>query len=582
MPLFTDIAPTSGLDFHHFNGMSGEMYLTEMTGLAAALFDYDGDGDLDVYLGQGTMLGPEATLADATCPIPEGFSTTKSPTDRLFRNDLGPDGPRFVDVSAKAGVDLEGWSMGATTGDFDNDGDVDLYVTQFGPNRLLRNRGDGTFEDIGKQAGVDDALWGLSAAFFDYDRDGWLDLYVANYVDFPNDRTITCYARSSRRDYCGPSGFEPHPDRLYRNRGDGTFEDVSAQSGIARLRGAGMGVVAVDFDDNGWLDLYVANDGMPNYLWLNQGDGTFLEEALFAGTAVNASGTPEASMGVDAGDFDDDGDFDLFMTHLLGETNTLFVNQGEGLFVDRSSDAGLAADSLPWTSFGTTWFDYDGDGRLDLVIANGSVKVLEEQREGDAYPLRQPNQLFRNLDGRRFVDTTASAGPSFTQLRVSRGIAQGDIDNDGDTDLLVTNSCGPVELLRNETGQNKPWLGLRLVDAHGRDALGAVLEVIQPGAAKLTRRVHTDGSYTVANDPRVQVGLGSMDYSVRRRGLPVRVRWPDGSAETFANVPFSRYSELRQGSGTSDAPNSPRAGTPDPDNGTTGADATDRQPETHR
>ncbi len=542
-PLFTDVAAETGLDFAHWNGMTGKFYFPEMTGQGAALFDYDGDGDLDVYLVQGALLGPGEKRSDALFP----YDGAWPPSDRLYRNDLGADGKtlRFTDVTAASDLAklATGYGMGVAAGDIDNDGDVDLYVTNYGSNQLLLNQGDGSFRDVTAAAGVDDPAWSTSAVFFDFDRDGWLDLFVANYVVFDVARNPECFASSSRRDYCGPSAFPGVADRLWRNRGDGTFEDVSVPARIASQKSAGLGVVAADFDGDGWSDLYVANDGEDNHLWLNQRDGTFRDEALLAGVAVNRQGQPEASMGVSAGDFDADGDDDLFMTHLMSETNTLYVNDG-GLFEDRTLETGLAAGSLAFTSFGTAWLDVDNDGWLDLMIANGSVKILEAlAKDGDLFPLDQPNQLLMNAGGRRFEDATARAGAAFAAAEVSRGAAFGDVDNDGDTDVLLLNNNGPARLLRNNAGHRQPWLGLRLIGGKGgRDMLGARVELKRQGAPPLWRRAHTDGSYCSANDPRVLFGLGG------GAGVEsVTVHWPDGTPETWPAPEPGRYTTLRQG-----------------------------------
>ncbi|HEX9671601.1 MAG TPA: CRTAC1 family protein [Thermoanaerobaculia bacterium] len=550
--LFVDAAAASGLDFVHFNGMSGELYFPEMMGPGGALFDYDGDGDLDVYLVQGAMLGPGKTPAQATMP----------PRGRLYRNDLrvAADGARtlrFTDVTEASGIDARANGMGVATGDFDNDGRLDLFLAHDGPDQLLRNRGDGTFEDVTARTGVSDPLWSVGASFFDFDRDGWLDLYVVNYVDFPLAKNPPCYAASSRRDYCGPADFPPAPDRLYRNRGKDAagrvaFEDVSARAGIAGAAapGPGLGVVAFDADRDGWQDLYVAEDGVANRLWMNRRDGTFRDEAPLAGAAVNRLGRPEGSMGVDAGDFDADGDEDLFMTHLDGETNTLYVNDGGGLFEDRTVESGLAQGSLPFTSFGTWWLDVENDGWLDLFIANGAVRIQETlARTGDPFPLAQTNQLYKNLGkeaaGRvRFAEATAEAGAVFGRPAVGRGAAFGDVDEDGDTDILVCNNNGPVRLLLNQAGSRNPWLGLRLLDRGGRDALGARVEVAREGAPALWRRAHSDGSYASASDPRVLVGLGAAP-----RVTGVRVLWPDGAAESFPPPALGRYTTLEQGTG---------------------------------
>ncbi len=544
-PLFKDVAPETGLDFVHWNGMTGEYYFPEMTGQGGALLDYDNDGDLDVYLVQGALLGAGEKRADALVP----YQGSWPPSDRLYRNDLsvaaGERRLRFTDVTAESGLAkiATGYGMGVAAGDYDNDGDTDLYVTNYGSNQLLRNGGDGTFSDVTAAAGVDDPEWSTSTTFFDFDRDGWLDLFVANYVVFDVGRNPECFAPSSRRDYCGPSAFPGVADRLWRNRGDGTFEDVSVRARIGAQKAAGLGVVASDFDGDGWVDLYVTNDGEANHLWLNQRDGTFRDEALLAGVAVNREGEAEASMGVSAADFDGDGDDDLFMTHLMGETNTLYVNDG-GLFDDRSVETGLAAGSLKFTSFGTSWLDVDNDGWLDLLIASGAVRILEPlARKGDPYPLAQPNQLWMNAGGRRFEDATARAGEAFQAAEVSRGAAFGDLDNDGDADVVLCNSNGPVRLLQNQAGAAQPWLGLRLIGGKGaRDMLGARVEVRRIGAGALWGRVRTDGSYCSASDPRVLLGLGG---GAKLQSL--RVHWPDGKAETWPAPELGAYTTLRQG-----------------------------------
>ncbi|HEX6204122.1 MAG TPA: CRTAC1 family protein [Thermoanaerobaculia bacterium] len=554
-PLFVDAAAESGLDFVHWNGASGEWYMVEILGAGAALFDYDGDGDLDVYLVQGDLLGPGRTAADALRP-PDGPLT-----DRLYRNDStpGPDGRRrlaFTDVSEESGVAAlgGGYGMGVAAGDYDDDGDVDLYVTNFGPNRLLENRGDGTFADATARAGVGDDRWSVPAAFFDYDGDGRLDLFVGNYVAFDFDRLPICRDLTGAQDYCGPKVFPDQPDRLFHNRGDGTFEDVTRAAGLTGGFGPALGVVAADFDGDERVDLYVANDGKANNLWLNQGDGTFRDEALFSGTALDEMGRAQGSMGVDAGDFDGDGDLDLFMTHLTQETNTLYRNDGSGLFEDWSTESGLGGPSLAMTAFGTAWFDYDNDGWLDLLIANGAVtKILELVRRGDRFPLHQPNQLFHNLggggaeggEGVRFADVTARAGPVFELSEVSRAAAFGDVDDDGDVDVLVTNNDGPARLLVNQVGAARPWLGVRLLAAGGRrDAHGARAAVVRGGRAELWRRVRPEGSYVAANDPRIVFGLGD-EPEVEA----VRVVWPGGRAEDFPGLAPGRYHTLVEGSG---------------------------------
>ncbi len=537
-PIFRDLAAKSGLDFVHFNGMSGELYFPEMTGQGGALFDYDGDGDLDAYLVNGSMLGPGKTLADALFP-PRG---PLPPRDRLFRNDLvatdGRPEPRFVDVTEASGLDARGYGMGVAVGDYDGDGRQDRSVTNNGPNQLWRNLGDGTFADVTEEAGVGDPLWGTSAAFFDADADGDLDLYVVNYVEFDLERNPRCFAPSSRRDYCGPSAFEPQPDRFYRNLGNGRFEDVTLKALVGYRPGPGLGVVSGEFNGDGRTDFYVANDGAVNQMWLNRGDGTFVDEALFAGTALNRYGRPEASMGVAAGDFDLDGDEDLFMTHLMGESNTLYVNDGSGLFEDRTTESGLGSASLPYTAFGTGWIDYDNDGRPDLLTLNGAVRILEEQAAaGDPFPLKQPSQLFRNLGG-RFEEVSAVAGPALTIPEVGRGAAFGDVDNDGDVDVLALVNNGPARLLVNEVGAGAAWLGIVATGARGAPALGTRLAVGTDGAVR-HQRIRTDGSYCSANDPRVVFGLEDAEG-----GEWVGASWPGGGAGRWYRPPLRRYLAL--------------------------------------
>ncbi len=554
--IFEDRARESGLDFVQFNGMSGELYMAEVTGSGGALADFDNDGDLDAYLVQGTMLGPGKTLADATFPPQPAAPQPGEPlTDRLYLSDLGSDGEaRFTDVTGESGLTASDYGMGVAAGDFDNDGRVDLYVTNFGPNRLLRNAGAGgevTFEDVTAASGTGDERWSVPAVFFDFDRDGWLDLFVGNYIAADLVQRPICTDFIGAQDYCGPGAFDPEPDRLFRNLRDGTFEDVTSQLGLRGGFGAALGAVAADFNGDRRPDIYVANDSQPNNLWIQQSDGSFEDQALLAGCSVNAVGKAEASMGVDAGDVDGDGDLDFFMTHLTGQTNTLFLNDGRGLFEDRTIDTGLGAPSRPFTSFGTGLFDYDNDGWLDLLIVNGAVKTIEAlARRQDPFPVHQPNQLFRNRGGAgeiAFEDATARGGAVFALSEVSRGAVFGDVDNDGDADVLVVNNNGPARLLINREGHRRHWLGLRLVTGEPpRDALGALAAVERAGQPALWRRARTDGSYCSANDPRLLFGLGTNDAVDR-----VRVVWPDGSEEQWTEVAVDRYTMLRQGAGDS-------------------------------
>ncbi len=544
--LFVDVAAQAGLDFVHFNGMSGELYFNEVVGAGAAVFDYDNDGDQDIYLVQGTMLGKDKTIDDAT------FKPSSLPLrDRLFRNDTQGGKLEFTDVTEAAKIESVGYGMGVAAGDIDNDGWIDLYVTNFGPNQMFRNNGDGTFSDITERAGVREERWSTSAAFVDFDRDGLLDLYVGNYVDYTLANDKPCRTTSGRREYCGPSSYVPVTDTLYRNKGGGRFENVSVASGITRAFGGALGVVAADFNGDTWIDIYVANDGVPNQLWINQKDGTFVDDGLLAGVSVDRDGMPEASMGVDAADFDGDGDEDLFMTHLTRETNTLYVNDGTGWFEDKTVEMGLSHPSFVYTGFGTAWFDYDNDGWLDILSVNGAVQRIEEQLAAkDPHPLKQINQLFANLGNGRYKEITGQAGAVFQLAEVSRGAAFGDLDNDGDTDIVITNNAGPVRLLVNQVGNRNHWLGLRIVNERlNRDELGARVVVDPDGKAPLWRRVRTDGSYVSSNDPRVLVGLGSTTEP-----QTVMVIWPDGTRERWEKIPVDNYHTLRRLSGSSTKP----------------------------
>ncbi len=561
--LFEDRAVSAGLDFVHFNGMSGEYYFSEIVGAGAALADFDGDGDLDAYLVQGAMLGDGKALEEALLP----FVGQPPPRDRLFLNQLVESGElSFLDGTEASGIQATGYGMGVATGDFDNDGRVDLYLSQHGENQLWHNQGLGPsggpiFREVSREAGAGDARWSTSAAFLDFDADGWLDLFVVNYTDFRIANNSPCFNEMGAREFCGPKTYRPETDRLFRNLGPGEdgqvrFEEISGPAGLEAMPGPGLGVVSGDFDGDGRLDIYVANDQARNHLWMQgSGDGLlFAEEALLRGNAVDGQGNAQASMGVDSGDLDNDGDPDLFMTHLLNEVNTLYLNDGQGFFQDQTNSSGLGAPSIGYTGFGTAMLDVNGDGWLDVITVNGAVRTVDEQRRaGNPLPLEQPNQLFLNREG-HFEEASAQA-PVLARPLVSRGVAVGDVDNNGSPDLLVTNNGGPAQLLINQVDLDQAWLGLAVEMPCPRDsaseegrvpcrrpALGAVVTLLRP-EGDLRRRVRSDSSYLVARDPRVLFPL-----TTGKGGL-VEVLWPDGVKELFGPLEGGRYHRLVKGQG---------------------------------
>ena len=522
---FTDVAATAGLEFVHVNGMVGETWLVEIMGAGVGLLDFDGDGRLDVWLVQG---GPLVGRAD-----PEAAPL---PCDRLFRNVTRHGELRFVDATAPSGVCASGYGMGIATGDIDNDGDLDVFLANFGPNQLLENLGDGRFRDITPSTAFAGNDWSVSASFADFDGDGLSDLYVANYVEFSLANHEPCRGDEGQPSYCSPEVYPPARDRLFRNLGDGAFADVGGTSGIDQS-GAALGVVTEDFDDDGDLDIYVANDMTDNLLWLNDGRGRFRNTALLAGVAVNGDGNVEASMGVDAEDFDADCDVDLFMTHLAVQTNTLYVNEGNGWFTDRSNATGIAPASMPFTGFGGGWFDADNDGDFDVFSANGAVTAIPGQPPGPlGVPLRQANQLWLNDGSGRYAE--AAGGTAMRLEEVSRGAAFGDLDNDGDTDIVVANNRGGARLYRNNAG-GAHWLGITLAANPGEPTQGSLVWLDDAPCPR--RRVASDGSYASANDARVLFGLGGDG-----RARHVHVRWSDGVRERYGPLAANQYHTVRR------------------------------------
>jgi hypothetical protein len=526
-----DATDSSGIDFVHETGPLGTYFMPEVIGSGCALLDYDGDGDLDAYLVNGA---PQPGVA------PQGTW----PHDRLYRQE--PDG-RFVDVTGESGLEESGFGMGVAVGDIDNDDDLDLYVTNYGSNRLFRNRGHGSFEDVTDLAGVGDPGWSTSAAFFDYDRDGWLDLYVANYLRY--DPSSPCADATGTPEYCGPDHYQGESDRLYHNEGDGTFTDVSEESGIGRLARAGLGVVVADLNEDDLLDVYVAEDRHPNTLWVNQGDGTFRDDATLMGAAFNSAGSVEASMGVVCDDLTGDARFDLFLTHLDGESNTAYRNVGPSAFADDTAGMGLLAPSIPYTGFGVVAIDLEHDGDLDLATVNGRVfrGELDPRAEVGPYwnPYAQRAQLFVNTGDGHFSEDVESA-PDFTGVpRMGRGLAMGDVDRDGDLDLLATYVNDRARLFLNAHPDPGSWLLVRARDpALRRDAFGARVTV-RAGDRQLVRSIHPSFSYLSSSDCRAHFGLGAA-----RAYDGIEVVWPDGTRETFPGGPVDRELTLVRGAGS--------------------------------
>ncbi|ANM32367.1 hypothetical protein ABI59_19515 [Acidobacteria bacterium Mor1] len=509
---FVDVSEESGIDFQHTNGRVGKKFVIEVKGSGVALFDYDNDGDLDLYAVNGNDL--------------PGARSKRTPTNRLYRND--GDGS-FSDVTKESGVGHAGYGHGVAAADYDNDGDQDLYITNYGPNVLYRNNGDGTFTDVSESAGVQGPAprtWSASAAFCDLDNDGDLDLYVANYLVFDIETSVALPLL--------PGYYDGEPDNLYLNNGDGTFKDVTDSSGVAHKEGKGLGVVCFDYDEDNDLDLYVANDGVSNLMFRNNGDATFENVTLISGSGLNGDGEAEAGMGIDAADYDNDGDMDLFVTNFKGESNTLYTNEGGGMFVDSTFQANLADASLPYVTFGTAFFDFDNDSDLDVFTANGST--FEDDKD-----YAQRNQLFENKGG-RYEDVTASCGACLSVEDVSRGVAFGDYDNDGDVDVVVGNTNGKLNLLRNDGGDAKNWLMIRAVGTRSnRDGVGARVKISGPGFQR-SKDVKSAYSIFSANDVRVHFGLDDREVVPR-----VDIRWPSGQTQTITNVPANKLLIVTEG-----------------------------------
>ncbi len=519
---FEDGKATSGVDFRHRHGGSGRRYMVETMGSGGGLVDLDGDGRLDVVLLQGQPLPGHPDYV-ALAPLRGDGSPGEGWTDRVFKN-MG--GGAFADVTAEVMAAVPGWSMGLCAGDVDEDGDPDVVITRLGPDRLLINDG-GRLRDATAGSGIDSPGWGTSCAFADYDRDGCLDLAVVNYVDFSLDNHRQC-SEGGLPAYCHPDVYAGVPDRLYSGRCDGTFDDVSAASGIAVEdpgESKGLGVLWTDFDDDGWIDLYVSNDSTRNFLWRNLGDGTFEDAGVAAGVAFNEEGVTEAGMGVDAGDVDGDGRLDLVVANLDLETNTLYRQFSGGFFEDATRPTGLAAPSHERVGFGVELFDADLDGDPDLYVANGHIIDNIAQMRSTA-SFEQPDQLFENRGGR--FEPVPRAGPWFVEARVSRSVAAGDLDGDGDQDLLITTCAGAPALLFNRVADGRPAIVLDLRLPSGRSAVGARAVLVDDRGGRQIEEVRAGSGYLSQGGPRLVFGLADGAGVAR-----LEIRWPDGSEQTI-------------------------------------------------
>ena len=526
-PAFRDVASSRGLDFVHVNGASDEKYFPEIMGSGGLFFDMDEDGWLDVFLVDG------GSFADP--------SVARRARHRLYRN---RGNGSFEDVTAASGIRHGAYGMGACAGDADNDGLIDLYVTTVGPNQFYRNAGGGRFTEVPKAGGADGDAWSTSCAFVDIDRDGYLDIFVTNYVDAPPARNRFCGVTGPPpiRDYCHPLIYPPLTSALYRNTGRGTFEDISVSSGVAKYRGNGLGVAVSDVDDDGWPDVFVANDSMPNFLFHNERNATFTETAGLAGVAVSSDGKAKAGLGTAFGDFSGTGRFGLVVTNPETEMHSLFVNLGGGLFSDVTLRSGIGPVTRPYVGFGVALVDYDNDARPDIAIANGHVMANAGQlRAGAKYGQR--NLLLRNT-GDRFVDMKDAAGPAFASELVSRGLAAGDIDNDGDVDLLITNNGAAANLLLNEVGRTGNAIVVRAIgEKANRSAIGARL-TLTVGQRRQLREVQSGSSYLAQNDLRAHFGLGQAARADR-----LEIRWPSGATEIVESLAANHVFTVREGKG---------------------------------
>ena len=520
---FSAVTETAGLQFHHADGRSGQRYFLETVGSGAAFFDYDGDDLMDIYFVNGADL--------------PGFQSLTPPTNRLYRNN--GDGT-FTDVTEQAGVGDTGYGAGCAVGDYDNDGDLDLYVTNFRANVLYRNNGDGTFTDVTQHAGVGESQWSLGCAFADYDNDGFVDLYVTNYIDFHFETHTDC-TRKGVAAYCPPEHFQGASDTLYRNNGDGTFTDVTTAAGVYNKDGKGMGIVFGDYDNDGDADCYVGNDAGENFLYQNNGDGTFTNVGWMAGVEADENGDVQGTMGVDFGDYDNDGLLDLIAVNYQRQSNALYRNDNGDFFTDLSFATGIA-DSLPYVGWGVDFFDVDNDGDKDLLIANGHLQDTIEKYDGTTtYP--QQNHLLINNGQGRFVNEALKVGSGLQGREVSRGLATGDYDNDGDLDVLISNANDTPQLLRNEGGNQGNWILIRTIGTRSNRAGIGTRVKIQTRDLIQIDEVRGGSGYLSQNDLRLHFGIGTHERIDR-----IEARWPSGIVDIIQDIPPNQIITITEGS----------------------------------
>ena len=519
---YTDVTSAAGIRFLHNNGAAGKKWLPETMGSGCAFFDADGDGWPDILLINGKDLTPTGRKSRAA----------------LYHNNKNG---TFTDITAGSGLDVEMYGMGVAIADFDNDGRDDVYITALEGDHLFHSEGGGKFRDVTRQAGIQNANFGTSAAWFDYDRDGKVDLFVANYVQWSAKGDLWCSMDGSTKSYCTPESYKGNPSRLFHNLGNGRFEDVTQRAGLGDSTSKSLGVAVLDYNNDGWPDLFVANDTQPNKLYRNNRNGTFTEEAVLAGVAFGEDGVARGAMGADASDYDQSGRTHLLVGNFSNQMLGLYHNEGNGLFVDEAPRSAVGRDSLLSLAFGVFFFDYDLDGHPDIFAANGHI----DQEIGRVQPkiqYRQPPLLFRNVGQGKFEDSSKAAGPEFQRPIVARGAAYADFDRDGDLDILISTNGGPAYLFRNDGGNRNHWIQLKLAGMQSnRGAIGAVA-TIESGLGKQRQTVHSGSSYCSQSDLALTFGLGK-DENVKS----IDIEWPSGHKDHLTNVKANQFLTIREG-----------------------------------